>query len=87
MDKMPSNRIEAWRKIQPLRLQAASRATVHEAEPVFRRAFDIRLEDLVALSEDSHWSGTKRGRNRWADSIRSDVQSHEADFFFVLERI
>lgn len=41
-------------------------ASAREAEAVFHRKFDLSLEDLVAISEDSHWTGTQRGGNRWA---------------------
>jgi hypothetical protein len=78
MDKMPTNRIEAWRKIQPLRHQAASEVSADKAMAVFWRAFGLSLEDLVVLSENLHWSGTQKGGNRWAEIDRRLVELREA---------
>ena len=66
-----SYKVEAWKKVQPLRHQAATAATADEAEQVFRGAFGLSLEDLVVLSENSHWSGTQRGGNKWAEIDRA----------------
>ena len=46
----------------------------HSAEVVFRRRFGLSMEDLVALSEDPHWSGTQRGGNRWVQIDRALIQ-------------
>jgi len=78
IDTMPTKRAEAWKKIQSLRREAASATTALEAEHVFRRAFGLSLEGLVALSENSHWSGTQRGGNRWAEIDRALVNLRDA---------
>jgi hypothetical protein len=78
IDGLPTNRIEAWRKIQSLRREAAGAANVHEAEAVFGRAFELSLEDLVSLSENPNWRGTQTGGNRWAEIDRKLVELRNA---------
>jgi hypothetical protein len=36
------------------------------------------LEDLVVLSENSHWSGTQRGGNKWSEIDRALIELRDA---------
>lgn len=78
IDILPKDKTEAWKKMQPLRHQAFAAASAHEAEEVFRKAFGLSLEDLILLSESSHWSGTRRGGNKWAEIDRAVVKLRDA---------
>jgi hypothetical protein len=49
-----------------------------EAEGVFQRRFHVSLDDLVAISEDPHWSGTQKGGNRWAQIDRVLIELRAA---------
>ncbi|MGO9272643.1 MAG: hypothetical protein ACLQOO_20815 [Terriglobia bacterium] len=75
---MPTNREEAWKALEPLRREAANAVSARAAENVFRRRFDLSLEDLVAISENPHWSGTQRGGNRWAQINRALIELRAA---------
>ena len=66
IDSLPTNRNEAWEQLQPLRRKAARANSAQAAEAVFRREFDLSLEDLATVSDNPMWSGTRRGGNRWA---------------------
>lgn len=45
---------------------------------MFQRRFHLSLDDLVAISEDPHWSGTQRGGNRWAEIDRVLIELRAA---------
>lgn len=66
IDGLSTDRVEAWKQVQPLRRAAAGANSAQEAEGVFQRKFGTSLEQLVILSENVSWSGTQRGGNRWA---------------------
>jgi hypothetical protein len=75
---MPTNRAEAWKALDPLRRQAANASSAQEAENVFRRKFGLSLEDLAALSENPHWSGSQRGGSRWVLIDRALIELRRA---------
>lgn len=78
IDGMPTKREEAWRKLKPLRREASSANSAQEAEAVFQQKFELSLEELVAISENLHWSGTHKGGNRWAQIDRKIIELKHA---------
>lgn len=86
---MPTDKHEAWKVLERLRREASGAASARETEAVFQRRFDLSLEDLVAISDDSHWSGTQRGGNQWAqiDRVLIELRAAIARTYELLARL
>lgn len=64
-DGLATNRCQAWKQIQPLRLQASKARSGKEVELIFRQQFKLTLNDLVVLYTHPSWKGTLSGGNAW----------------------
>lgn len=62
---LATNRCQAWKQIQPLRLQASKARSGEEVELIFRQQFNLTLDDLVVLYTHPSWKGTLYGGNSW----------------------
>ena len=73
-DGLATNRCEAWKQIQPLRLEAGKAQSGREVERIFERRFNLTLDDLVVLYADLSWRGTSFGGNAWLPIARKVTQ-------------
>ena len=73
-DGLATNRCEAWKQIQPLRLEAGKARSGREVERIFERRFNLTLDDLVVLYADLGWRGTSFGGNAWLPIARKVTQ-------------
>ena len=63
---LATDRCEAWKQIQPLRLEASKAQLGREVEQMFERQFNLTLDDLVILYAHPGWKGTPLyGGNAW----------------------
>jgi hypothetical protein len=64
--RLPKNRIEAWKGLQPLRQVAAYKQSAKEAAEIFRRHFGRDLDDLERLYANPHWKHARAvGGHAW----------------------
>ena len=64
-DRLATNRYQAWKQIQPLRLEARKARSYKEIERIFEQRFKLTLDDLVVLYTHPSWKGTPYGGNAW----------------------
>ncbi len=64
-DRLATNRCQAWKQTQPLRLQASKARSGKEVELIFKQQFNLTLDDLVVLYTHPNWKGTLYGGNAW----------------------
>lgn len=64
-DGLATNRCQAWKQIQPLRLQTSKARSGKEVEFIFKQQFNLTLDDLVVLYTHPNWKGTLYGGNAW----------------------
>lgn len=62
---LAKNRCEAWKQIQPLRLEASKAQLARQVEQIFERRFNLTLDDLVVLYANPSWKGMPYGGNAW----------------------
>ena len=64
-DRLATNRYQAWKQLQPLRLAAGKVQLAKQIELIFKRHFNLTLDDLVILYAHPRWKGTAYGGNAW----------------------
>lgn len=69
-DQLPTNRCQAWKQIQPLRLEAGKARSHKTIELIFEQRFKLTLDDLVVLYAHPNWRGTPYGGNAWLPIAR-----------------
>jgi hypothetical protein len=67
---LATNRVEAWKQIQPLRKKANEALSASAAERIFERKLGLKLDDLEGLYELLGWIGTPYGGNAWLPIVR-----------------
>lgn len=70
---LPRNRDEAWQHMAKVRREASMAGTARGIEYAFQQAYDLDINDLLALYQSDCWRATPYGGNRWAP-ICSKVQ-------------
>jgi hypothetical protein len=78
--ELPTDRYEAWRAIQPIRMKAKRDGTVVGVKRLFEERFRIGLPDLVVLFQNQGWRNSSRGGNQWAN-----IASAVSDLGLALE--
>ena len=74
---LPRNRVEAWRKLHPLREAAKKTATAASAAALFEIKLGRNIKQLAELYENQHWKhATSCGGHKWQDvtSIVRDLR-------------
>jgi hypothetical protein len=76
---LPTDRIQAWSLLQPLRQTAVQAEDAGTASRIFEQRFGVSLEDLVDLYEDQHWKHAPMyGGSAWAPVARAVIDLREA---------
>jgi hypothetical protein len=69
-ERLATNRCQAWKQIQSLRLEARKARSHKEIELIFEQHFKLTLNDLVFLYAHPSWKGTPYGGNAWLPIAR-----------------
>ena len=80
-DRLATNRCQAWKQIQPLRLEAGKARSYKEIELIFKHQFKLTLDDLVVLYAHPSWKGTPYGGNAWLPIARKVKEVRDLLYF------
>jgi len=69
-DGLATNRLEAWRQLQPIRRTAAQHLSAKDVQLVFIGRFRLTIDDLVKLYGHPAWKGSGYGGNAWLPIAR-----------------
>src|SRR5687767_5603620 len=64
---LPTNKIEAWHAMAPIRAEAAELRTARAASDLFTVRFECPIEQLIELYQNEHWRSSAYGGNPWAE--------------------
>ena len=64
-DRLDINRYNAWKRLQPLRREAAKAQSCHEVQQLFEHKYGLTLKDMATLYSLTGWKGTDYGGNAW----------------------
>lgn len=64
---LPTNKIEAWHAMAPIRAEAAELGTARAASDLFTARFECSIEQLIELYRNPHWRSSASGGNPWAE--------------------
>lgn len=76
-DGLATNRCQAWKQIQPLRIKAGKARSYKGIELIFERKFKLTLDDLVLLYAHPNWKGTPYGGNAWLPIARKVKEARD----------
>lgn len=60
-----TNRVDAWKQLRSLRLEAAEAKSASDAAGLFQKRLGLSLDDLVVLYAHPGWKGSPYGGNAW----------------------
>lgn len=58
---LPTNKIEAWHAMAPIRAEAAELGTARAASDLFTVRFECSIEQLIELYRNPHWRSNGGG--------------------------
>jgi hypothetical protein len=64
---LPTNKIEAWHAMAPIRAEASELGTARAASDLFTVRFECDIEQLIELYRNPHWRSSAYGGNPWAE--------------------
>lgn len=76
-DRLDKNRHDAWKRLQPLRREAAKAKSCNEVQRLFEREFGLTLDDMVTLYGYTSWKGTDYGGNAWLPIVRNTIKVYD----------
>jgi hypothetical protein len=76
-DRLSTNRYQAWKQIQHLRLKAGKVRSSKKVKFIFEQYFKLTLDELIALYAHPSWKGTFYGGNAWLPLARKVKEASE----------
>lgn len=64
---LPTNKIEAWHAMAPIRADAAQLGTAQAAADLFTVRYECPIEQLIELYRNPRWRSSAYGGNPWAE--------------------
>ena len=64
---LPTNRVDAWVELQPLRRRASEATSPGEVLDIFGARFRVSLQQLLHMFANPAWRGSGYGGNAWQE--------------------